>query len=1075
MLALNKIFRVAKTCSKATALSQGKFSFIYNPLQSCHIPRYYFSQPKKLNEDIYHFNLEQELLANDLSNTHRKADPVFVSKHFQISNEEIIHVLNSHNIEHKVRPSGEVCIKYCMFCRKPHNNDPTNLWVLNLKPNSGAFFCFRCGTRGSWFDFKKNLMGTGVEAGLYPVNKSVTFNEENDLAALNFSQPKKLASEAEAFFKFQSMLKDKFPEINNYLTGKGPEDRHLSKEVLIKYRVGVGEEYFASEKTGGPTKIPCVYFPMFAPKSKKQKEKGNPVHKVKNPNGASSFSTVGREAVENPEPKTQSQDPEPEAITSVSSEDYQLVRNKIRGVGKENKRYQRMEPSPGYWGLFGLNTVPEHSKVIVLTEGEYDAMAVHQATGLPAVSLPNGANHLPLQILPWLERFDKIYLWMDADEVGKANAQQFAQKLGANRTYIVDTHRFDPDGPKDANDALRNDPTSLTQFIKDARPITRENLTTFSELRHVVLNRILKHEENMGVKSEFFSWFNRKMKGFRRGEFTIVTGATGSGKTTFLAQHSLDFCRKGIGTLWGSFEVRNDILMTQMLMQHAGVNLIEHSEKFEYFADSFEQLPLYFMKFFGSHDIAKIITTIEYAIYAYDIGHVIIDNLQFMLSGQGKGFERFDIQDDAISKLRHLATTKNIHITLVIHPKKVDDGTDLSIASVFGTAKATQEADNIFIIQTRPKFRIIDIKKNRYDGETGRIALGFEKDTKRFFELTEDEVVQLHRTSTTLAQIVKARKENMQPEEEVELGQEISKLKKKDSSVLGTEKVLERLETESKSQEIRKEIVQMSIEKSDDDPARVDSDDTYLNTNRPLELLLSEESSDSSSTPADVAAEKSDKLYNEKFGKLLLAMEVDKKTNPEISTKNDPASDIEREVLAEQLMKGLQEPEADIPEIYKELQSDLRDDIRKEDRKIYGLTSTSSDDEKTSGKEEKKAKESKPTPSSHENPDSLYSINDPIWETESNKVTKFTDDSDETREGKQRAYQALHEEERRRFDPSEQRFKKKPATRTSVQQATQEILEEEFKSKQQKKFKKSNSLNNRGFDFEPNTNNRNNK
>lgn len=53
-------------------------------------------------------------------------------------------------------------------------------------------------------------------------------------------------------------------------------------------------------------------------------------------------------------------------------------------------------------------------------------MAVHQATGLPAVSLPNGANHLPLQILPWLESYERIYLWMDADEAGMNGAKKFA-------------------------------------------------------------------------------------------------------------------------------------------------------------------------------------------------------------------------------------------------------------------------------------------------------------------------------------------------------------------------------------------------------------------------------------------------------------------------------------------------------------------------------------------------------------------------------------------------------------------------------------------------------------------------
>lgn len=58
----------------------------------------------------------------------------------------------------------------------------------------------------------------------------------------------------------------------------------------------------------------------------------------------------------------------------------------------------------------------------MITEGEFDAMAVYQATGIPAVSLPNGAQSLPVQILPMLERFETIYLWMDFDRTGTRSA-----------------------------------------------------------------------------------------------------------------------------------------------------------------------------------------------------------------------------------------------------------------------------------------------------------------------------------------------------------------------------------------------------------------------------------------------------------------------------------------------------------------------------------------------------------------------------------------------------------------------------------------------------------------------------
>ena len=47
------------------------------------------------------------------------------------------------------------------------------------------------------------------------------------------------------------------------------------------------------------------------------------------------------------------------------------------------------------------------------------------------------------------------------------------------------------------------------------------------------------------------------LSGFRRGELTVFSGRTGSGKTTFLSEYSLDLCSQNVTTLWGSFEVKN--------------------------------------------------------------------------------------------------------------------------------------------------------------------------------------------------------------------------------------------------------------------------------------------------------------------------------------------------------------------------------------------------------------------------------------------------------------------------------------------------------------------------------------
>ena len=48
-----------------------------------------------------------------------------------------------------------------------------------------------------------------------------------------------------------------------------------------------------------------------------------------------------------------------------------------------------------------------------------------------------------------------------------------------------------------------------------------------------------------------FQWkrytaLNRLLKGHRRGELTVFTGPTGSGKTTFISDYSLDLCTQGV-------------------------------------------------------------------------------------------------------------------------------------------------------------------------------------------------------------------------------------------------------------------------------------------------------------------------------------------------------------------------------------------------------------------------------------------------------------------------------------------------------------------------------------------------
>ncbi len=300
----------------------------------------------------------------------------------------------------------------------------------------------------------------------------------------------------------------------------------------------------------------------------------------------------------------------------------------------------------------------------------------------------------------------------------------------------------------------------LQQYLDDAKPLSGDNIVTVTDLKTEVIQFLTSYDQYSGYKSISFDFFNQKLKGLRMGEFSILTGETGSGKTTFLTQLSLDFLQQRVPTLWGSFEIKNDKLISLFLMQLAKKNLRQAPvNEIEYYAEILEKFPLYLLKFHGSQNIEEIMNTMNYAVYNFDIQNIVLDNLQFMVgvpsTVTNKNMNKFDYQDEIIQRMRKFATEKNIHLTLVIHPKKTDEA--LKISSIFGTAKASQEADNIYIIQAYKGIRIMEIAKNRFDGSTGKSAIAFDTDSCRYFELEENEFTDYTKGVKSIQDIISER------------------------------------------------------------------------------------------------------------------------------------------------------------------------------------------------------------------------------------------------------------------------------------------------------------------------------
>ncbi|XP_065910800.1 twinkle mtDNA helicase-like [Dysidea avara] len=406
--------------------------------------------------------------------------------------------------------------------------------------------------------------------------------------------------------------------------------------------------------------------------------------------------------------------------------DKNIARVKVESTIEQANRKTYFEPRHGLHGLFGWNLIKESDKEVVLTASEFDAMAVHQATEMPALSLPNGCLNLSPELLPQLEQFEKIILWLGNDPQSKQATNQFAKKLNMKRCYAVTFHNeLDI---KNAVHAL-SEGYNLKETIESARPIAHNKIMTFPELRDDVYSDYLNAEKVAGVKWQRFPGLTKTLKGHRPGEVTILTGPTGSGKTTLVSEMSLDLCQQGVTTLWGSFEIKNVRLVKTLLNQLSGIKLEKSLSQYPYWADQFEQLPLYFMNFYGTVDIDTVIEVMTHAAYIYDIQHVVIDNLQFMIGSAGID-DKYSLQNKAIAEFRKFAFMKNVHVTIVIHPRKEDSHVELQTASISGSAKASQEADNILILQKLPKQpKYLQVAKNRFDGDLGRMILDFHKES----------------------------------------------------------------------------------------------------------------------------------------------------------------------------------------------------------------------------------------------------------------------------------------------------------------------------------------------------------
>jgi twinkle protein len=213
-------------------------------------------------------------------------------------------------------------------------------------------------------------------------------------------------------------------------------------------------------------------------------------------------------------------------VAQYMDENGKVVAQKIRDA----KKNFMFAGEPKKATLFGQQLWRDGGKMLVVTEGEIDALSVSQLqqNKWPVVSVPNGAQGAAKTIakeIEWLESFDKVIFMFDMDDPGKAAARECAAVLSPGKAYIASLPL------KDANACLTNGQgKAVIDGIWGAKAYRPDGVIDIVEVADKACQDI-----EVGRPWPWQSLTERTY-GRRTGELYGFGGGTGCGKSTVFKQ-----------------------------------------------------------------------------------------------------------------------------------------------------------------------------------------------------------------------------------------------------------------------------------------------------------------------------------------------------------------------------------------------------------------------------------------------------------------------------------------------------------------------------------------------------------
>lgn len=371
-------------------------------------------------------------------------------------------------------------------------------------------------------------------------------------------------------------------------------------------------------------------------------------------------------------------------------------------------------------GLFGRDRFSAGShKYVAITEGEFDALALHEATGIPCVSVQSSGTGVRdcSADREWLNSFERIYLAFDGDEKGRECARRVAPLFDFNKVYHVKFDKY-----KDANDYLiHNEKDELRNLYTNARKYLPETvISSFNEFE-----KILADKPREGAAYPFRT-VNEMTYGIRTSESVLLTAQEGVGKTEVMHAILHKLLRDTNDNVAAIFleEPKRRLLegvagLTLEKPAHipdSGVSSAEVISALKATVREDDRLHVY--SHFGSDDPDVLLDTIRFLVAARSCRYVLLDHISMVVSGLAGEDERRAL-DYLSTRLEMMVKELDFALILVAHVN--DDGKTRGSRYISKVADIRIDLyrDLTADDPVERNTTYLTISKNRFCGKTG--------------------------------------------------------------------------------------------------------------------------------------------------------------------------------------------------------------------------------------------------------------------------------------------------------------------------------------------------------------------